>query len=307
MSKLVEKIGIPLFHISGRRKIHNLKKIVIGINGIILNNFKKREVLIKDDESSALFLKNVMSDVDDNKSLIEQNNDIMVACINLGNYVNDNKSIFEDIAYNYLAYKYQEHYSMISQARNLDKIDISNKIYLNKKFRNFELNYDIDFLSQEVTQPKCFKDNKFKRLVLNWFRACGISEKDVFDLRSNHFISIETLLETLDLSLTIYNMYFKYKNNEMDVEETIKVNYHLKGGANGHFDIVKSTDDILSLVLLMMIAYYKNDLSNLRCCEYCNGYFFGRKNKKCCSDRCKDLKNNKYEKRKEKQKRSDPI
>lgn len=306
MSNLVEKIGIPLFHINGRRKLHNLKKIVIGVNGIILNNFKNREILIKDDESSARFLQNVMSDVADEKGLIEQNNEIMVACINLGNYVNNNKNIFEDIAYNYLAYKCQDHYNMVMQARCLENEDFSYKFNLNRTYENFELNYDIDFLSQRVTEPKCFKDSKFKRLVLNWFKACGISEKDFFDLKSNHLISTETLLEALDLSLSVYNMYFTYKNNGL-FDEYIKVNYHLKSRKNGVFDIVKSVDDIKSLVLLMMIAYYKNDLSNLRCCEYCNGYFFGRKNKKCCSSRCKDLKNKKYEKRKEKKKRSDSI
>lgn len=286
--------GVPLFMINdiafsnsnmvylrGREVFVDLKSITIGVNEILLNS--NGEVQLSNE-----FLK-----VENTKELLEERNSILACAINLGTFVNENPDVIEDFATCFFIYQRKRenrNFKLNGNYKYLDK----NKINSIKT-----LNMPDDY----IKIPKYAKNKKFLRYLLKWITVFGIEEQDLSYYNTKKTLSIETLLRILDSSLDIYYIFKKYNNNN-SIDVDIEVHYHLIT-QNGKPYLQKEATNLKDFLVLMLISYYRNEYKKLRCCEHCGGYFFGNKSKKTCSSRCKDLKNHKYEKRKERERSRD--
>ena len=132
-----------------------------------------------------------------------------------------------------------------------------------------------------------------------WIKYCGIPNS-LFE-GDEYYLPNDDIYLILDFCYELNDMYNKYHHtdNEACIEYTVKYKCVRK---DKKISLINSFPTIVDAMIFYMVIQDKNDLydrSNIKRCEYCNMYFYGRKNKKTCSQRCKDLKNHKYEKRAE--------
>ena len=146
-----------------------------------------------------------------------------------------------------------------------------------------------------IKNSKPFFAKKFLELLHDFLCICGIpniylkNEDDFFILGTDDIIGI------LNYCVRFKELHDKQISNEdTDIEFTIKYKYTQKKNEKAKvFNITNTLDDVLKFDMLT-----KKTKTQLKPCAYCEAYFLGNSRQKCCSSRCRDLKNGKYEKRK---------
>ena len=274
-----------MIYLRGREVFIDLKSIYIGVNEILLNYDGK----VQDSTEQLL--------IEDNKHLLEERNTALSIMLNLGKFVKDNPDVIEDFATCYFIYQRKKENKDFKLNGNYKYLDINKINGINT----------LDMEDNYIKRPKYAKNKTLNKYLLEWFKWFGVEERDLFYYNIKKTLSIETLLRTLDNSVDALNIYSEYYNNN-NIDADIEVHYHLFP-VNDKIYLKKETTNLKDFLTLMLVSYFRNEYKKIRCCEYCGGYFFGNKSKKTCSQRCKDLKNHKYEKRKirQEQKKRDSI
>ncbi len=200
-------------------------------------------------------------------------NSVLASTIDLGKLLYENKKYYIDNIIN----AYNSYNNFVHQQFNMLARD----------------DFSQPLLTIETTNV--WKNKHFVKKLQNWFISCGfpneyLKEEDKAILRPddlikvlffcyNNYVLFLNLLSKKESKTIIYNVQYTFSTENNKIESTF----------NTLQDVINK--DLVNWIL--------GKGSNLNKCEYCGTYFFGRKNKKCCSNYCKDLKNRKYEKRKE--------
>lgn len=282
--KRIENLTIPMFNLNGRKEVKNLKKVRFYCQGLILSSNSiqekekfEREVIIS-------------------KDIKVENQKPLEACINLGEYLEKNPKIIRDIASNYVRYinLNRIRYEMACRFDfDLTTYQIES---ITDNFNSFSINnyLDVDILSKKPMKIGSYKDNTLIRRITKFFKYCGISDKDCFNLKEELLIPTVSILHIFDFCIEVYRDFNKLQNGELDVD--ININLHVTF-PNGNPKAEKRVTNLKSMIYLTMISFYKG--KSIGHCLYCNDLYFGRKNQKFCCPNCSDLYNGKYERRKE--------
>ncbi len=278
-----------VFYLKQRRKIINIEKVKLDIYGA--------NIIAKNGSSLEMGDEIVVSN---DKETIKKNTSILNACVSLGRYVYEHSNLLYDLASTYYKYTNLNHVAYVKGNTLLgEDIEDIPKVELKYNYKNINRD-EINALEFNPNEELSLKiDEKLETLLLKWFKVCGILELEYYSGDFNHqVINMEHILVILDSCLSFYEFYLEVKEKRLKREVRVNITYSLTQNSNGDIVVLKKVSDILSLAYLSTITYLRYDCKMLKECEYCHELFFGRKNKLCCSQRCKDLKNGKYEKRK---------
>lgn len=274
------------------QKLNNVK---LFSNGLQFNSKMYKDYVLNEDNDFIYEKENIK--VEDNKALM--------ACINLGKFVYENNDLLNDFAKCYVINQNIERNKNISLYRSNNKLKIERfNLYGNYYYINLNNINNLYSNQQEYLIPKYVNDKKLLRLLKKWYIACGMSNYEVEELRNSYYkiLKMENILQIMDFSKHVFMFFKKYIENDIKDEIIINLDLVVKTNDNGVLEVNKRVANLNNLIYLSLISYFKSDKKSLRQCEYCNDFFFGRKSKKCCSSRCKDLKNRKDEKKKERKK-----
>lgn len=148
---------------------------------------------------------------------------------------------------------------------------------------------------------KHFNDKKFHKLLNDWINVCGLP-KENFDENNKIRISAEDIISILLYCKMFYEYKKSFDNSSLN-KINFNINYEYNFKTNKVTRVVNNLTDILFYELLVVPRL--KDSQSINQCEYCLQFFYGGKRQLCCSSRCKDLKNRKYEKRKEKKQKEE--
>lgn len=293
MKKDLEIRNVPVFYLKRRRRFEKINNLRIVAQGIMLNHSKKDGVIFLEKDNIIL---------SDEKQTLYENNEILLSCINLGQFVANNPDIMEDLATCYLINENIEHRKYIIQSRPLDDINQIKLITLKQsyKYLDSEKINNIDFNKFSRRFKSKYMDNvKLRNLLIKWINTCGLSNEEISQVlygTKQYLIPMEALLKILDLSLEIYNIYQALNDKKlMNVEVCTILHYEFKENVILTQRILV---DIYNAALYMLLTSYKDNYKSFGICKNCNNlYFRRRKDQIYCDINCKDKM--KYKKRKE--------
>lgn len=228
------------------------------------------------------------------RTMTTSDNSPLQATLSLGRYIEQNPNVLEEIKE--------------SLSYNLSAID---NYLFNLYARDFS-----DEIKKKIPTLKytnCWDYKKFTFELINWIKACGVPKSCIMKgqvlLKPIDILNIlEFCLDTFTTFQKITDDDYKLKDNE---EISFSITYTYKKSNNDDEKLIvkelKTLQDIINKDLLTCIKHKEINVNckvlHLKECEYCGDFFFGRRNKKCCSNYCKDLKNKKYEKKKNKRRK----
>ena len=298
-NKNVEIINNDVIYFSQRRCLENFEIVSLAFNGVLLG---------KKCENAPMELKDRIK-IRNDKETISKNSSVVSTSINLGRYIYEHSQILEEFAFNYYLLKIKEQAIISKYAYWMarEKI-ISSPWRFERSFKNINVSeiykkaeeiYENDFskkIDEEYLKKeykKYYKDKKLLKYLTKWYKACGLSylEYDSYEM-DDRLIKMEYILDVLDNCLSIYKLFNSL--NEGNLSKTsVNVTYLLEQDGNGNILVEKNLMSFLSVLYVLTISYCRSDYKVLKECEYCHDLFFGRKDKKCCSDNCKYKKNKK--------------
>ena len=278
----MELVDKKVFNLSERRIFKNLYNVFLTIENLIIYKHKDN-VIIKSED-------------------VNNETEMLNACLKLGKFFYDNNGLLEKIAIDYVQTKYIEEYSKIYSNSLIKKENIC--IVPEKlvgKYKNIDLakvnniNYDCLKLPETIY----LKNDELLNLIKYYLNNCGIpTDLVVENYGENLFYSIDMkyLIPIFDLCLSLYKLNIKIANNTF---EEFDIPFKLRVRINNHqLEIVKKAINLENLMYLTLFSVPKTGDRHLRQCLYCGVLFYGSNKQKYCTDYCKDLKNGKYEKRK---------
>ncbi len=154
---------------------------------------------------------------------------------------------------------------------------------------------ETEYPSFDKTLVKKLKSKKLDELTTKWVYACGI-HKDLYTINEEEKTFIAEGYLIYKMCMNLYKIYDEfYKTNK--VSFNIVYTYDRKQENK----IQKDFPTLIDAFCYELLNFEKNKTRQrfLKQCEYCGVFFMGAETKLTCSQICKDKKNRKYEKRKE--------
>lgn len=282
-----------------RREKINVKELNIGINGVIINAPEINNLITSEKLNSEKELKVNINDFEKLKISANEIADMINVSTDLGRYVYLN-DFLKEIATNYVAHRTLEQQYYISMARPEESV----KVNINYKLPNKYKNLNVDDINNSVIKkvnPKKLKfinSVNFKKKLIKWINIFGLSDDEIQKINGTTFMSIEDLLSILDACVNIYNLSKRILDNAFSFPAELNLTSVIYKQDN----VIKQFtrfNNIIDLCTYFLLFHNGEHLKHIKICEFCGEPFIAKNlKKKCCSNSCKDKKNNKYEKRK---------
>jgi len=142
-----------------------------------------------------------------------------------------------------------------------------------------------------ITDNEMLYDSKFQKLFFEWLMYCGISDDCLLSAEENqYFFDYEHMIDIFVFCTKIYYLFRKHKKGEVKEKLSFSVTFEYDINKNKVLSFDRAYTTLNDSVMACLLGYTIKSNLGFNLCEYCASFFFGRKNMKCCSRRCKDLK-----------------